>query len=183
MVKGFLMKELEVIRTETIDILSVEQRLERTIVLNGGHNNIEIKFKGYADRIDRIGGMLRIGDYKTGKTEARDLTFETIEQLFTDPGKEKALQLMCYSWLLKHQHKNEQITAAIYTLKSPRNYQLHLSQQKEKSAEALYEIPNEFEEMLKTLVSDLLNPSIPFSQTDDTDICELCAYRAVCHTL
>lgn len=180
MVQRFLMKELEVIKTQSIEVVGVEQELTHTLLMNIAGDQTEIKFKGYADRIDRTDGILRVGDYKTGKTDARDLAFESIGELFTDPGKEKAFQLATYIWLLEKQHPGEPITAAIFTLKSPQNYQHSLSTKIGQSTEVVRGLPEGFEEGIRALVNELLDPSRPFAQTEDRNICKLCAYLRVC---
>ena len=36
------------------------------------------------------------------------------------------------------------------------------------------------ENYLKTFAEELLNPKIPFEQTDDLEICQYCDFRGIC---
>jgi ATP-dependent helicase/nuclease subunit B len=182
MVRMFLENEKKLISQHRIGILGVEQKLERKLVVNSAGNERIVQCKGFTDRIDRFDDLLRITDYKTGKVDLKHLKFKEITDLFTKPDHDKALQLMYYCWLYAGHSTAYPITAGIFTLKSPSTYFLGLPLLEGLSADEFSVTLNTFEDGLKSLCAGLLDPDVPFSQTDDPEICKKCPYQPVCLT-
>lgn len=78
---------------QKVEIVRIEQELRREIALEG----ITIKLRGFADRIDRVGGKLRIVDYKTGIVKSGDLRYESVEKI-VDSTKTKLAQILMYGY-------------------------------------------------------------------------------------
>ena len=76
-------------------LLGLETNLEHYLEID----NLKIKLRGNADRIDLFKNTYRIIDYKTGYVDSKELKIETIEELFEDGTKPKALQLLFYGYL------------------------------------------------------------------------------------
>ncbi|MCH8554624.1 MAG: PD-(D/E)XK nuclease family protein [Schleiferiaceae bacterium] len=95
-------------------IHSIEDRFETEMVLSG--IPVPVRFKGFADRVDYWKGNLQILDFKTGMFAKSDITFNSIEELFT-PKKGKALQLMIYAWLLSKTYEGTSFSAGIVPLR------------------------------------------------------------------
>ncbi|NND16520.1 MAG: PD-(D/E)XK nuclease family protein [Eudoraea sp.] len=95
--------EIEFCREHDVVILGLEEKLQTVI-------NVEsipfgkVKMKGTADRIDKVDGIFRILDYKTGVVNPVDIQISGWENLILEPKFQKAFQLMCYA-LMAHEQK------------------------------------------------------------------------------
>ncbi|MFH1121343.1 MAG: PD-(D/E)XK nuclease family protein [Bacteroidota bacterium] len=165
-------------------ILALEAKLHATIEFEVEGNNIhEISIKGFADRIDLTNGIVRIIDYKTGKTTAIELKPKTVEALFESSlkPKEKAFQLLFYLLLAAKDKEfpapkgNSQ--AGIISFRSLSDGFIPLvipGNDVEAAIQA-------FENGLKNLMSEIYNKEIPFIQTIIREHCSLCPFQSICH--
>lgn len=78
-----------------IRILGLEVKLEKEIVLSTSAGEIKLKIKGMIDRVDEIGGQVRVIDYKTGRVD--DLNFKGDWSKLTN----YQVQLMTYLYLYR----------------------------------------------------------------------------------
>jgi ATP-dependent helicase/nuclease subunit B len=195
MVRRFLENEQMEIEAHEIIVLGVEQGL--SLMLNvpvvahgsgteGSTDAVElvpVVFKGVADRIDRYDGAVRITDYKTGRVEIKNLKYSNVEQLFEDPGCEKALQLLSYCWLYdRTQGKGAAVSSGIFTLKNPSSFFLPLPPPTDQPTATPNDLLEMFEEAVTKIVAEMLDRKIPFMQTNDMDICKRCPYLSICRT-
>lgn len=142
---------------------------------------MNIRLGGKIDRIDEKGGIIRIIDYKTGKT---DLNIKSIESLF-DRNDEKrnaaAFQTLLYCMFLNKETPAARMVPGLYAMRrlfepgispevtlgtTPVNY----------SAVAI-----EFEDHVYRLLAEIMNPDVPFDQTTIKRNCEYCPYSGICH--
>jgi ATP-dependent helicase/nuclease subunit B len=180
-VNTFLKEEIAFINalkaeSKSIHLVQLEKELETQIE----HNGTSIKLKGKADRIDKLGTSLRIIDYKTGNVnESEELKLKQWDDLI-EPKRNKAFQLLMYAYLLyKNQPESLPIQSGILSF---RELSKGLKAVTFEGEDALNEtILLEFEQELKALLSDLLNPNQSFLQTHDLDICAYCPYSPVCN--
>ncbi len=143
----------------------------------------EIILKGTADRIDQIGGITRIIDYKTGKVDASELKPKTVESLFQPSAKpkEKAFQLMFYLLLAGKTPTIPVVSgttvAGIISFRSLKEEFLPLILPGNDQQAALHE----FETGLKNTLTNIFDTAIPFTQTDLKEHCTLCPFKTICH--
>lgn len=142
---------------------------------------LTVNFKGSIDRIDRVGDTLRIIDYKTGKGPS---SFSEMSMLFDALKNERPkqiLQLFVYALFYLQEHQGERIAPALYYLRTIFN---------EFNPSILYDkhpiddvsvYMAEFSDMFRTLLEEVFDPSIPFSQTPNTKNCEWCAFKDICN--
>lgn len=153
----------------------------------------EIHFYGIADRIDYRDGRMAIIDYKTGRVERKELEFQDMETLFREPAQSKLFQLLMYGYLYRKSgidlgipdtedilcgivsfrelHKNPEQNFIVPKLPGPGG----------KVTSALSsDLLDEFEVYLYRLIEDIVNPAVPFSQTEDAELCKFCDYLPVC---
>jgi CRISPR/Cas system-associated exonuclease Cas4 (RecB family) len=164
-------------------IIAVERRLEDSIIINTSWNgNLKVNLKGSADRIDRVNGLTRIIDYKTGKVENRELRIKSADELFETSAihKEKAFQLMCYLLLVNKEEKNGSHSgltqAGIISFRSLKQGFRSLEITDQDSSTALAE----FEAGLIRLFEEICDPEIPFTQTDRKEDCYFCPFKGIC---
>ena len=75
-----------------------------------------IQIGGLVDRVDRVGDLLRVIDYKTGNAKRE---FSSIDALFNGSLSQRngaALQTLLYSWLVQAEHPGEQVTPGLYVM-------------------------------------------------------------------
>ncbi len=170
------------VKNEHISLKAMEKRL--WAAMPGGMNGNagqKIHLKGVADRIDTKGGVVRIIDYKTGAVQAAELKIATWDEPLTEPSKEKSFQLLCYAWLYHQQNPNEPgLQPGIISTRAP-GKGLHTIKHPD-CTEGIIGAAHlaEFTTALQALIKDILDPSKPFTQTEDPDLCKYCAFRVTC---
>ena len=161
-------------------IVSLEQNYKRWISV--GDNKICVG--GKIDRIDRIGGVTRVLDYKTGNVKS--ILFKELGELFerdAKDAKKEILQALIYSWGLANDTNKNEIQAAIYALRSLFSDNFS-SLVKQNYKEFFFdEIEEEFENELKSLLNEIYSEENVFRQTEHDKKCEYCAYRSICRRL
>ena len=156
-------------------VLEQEKRIHKQLTVNGKKINI----KGTIDRLDRVGGQIRIIDYKTGQAEQKDISISNLDELLL-PEKAKALQLSIYTWLM--------LSDEINTETLPQSFLINLS----KSSIGMIQLvlptaldPATFSssitQILEQITNDLTDESKSFSQTEDHKRCSNCTYIAICN--
>lgn len=141
-------------------------------------------FRFIIDRIDRVGGKLRIVDYKTGNDNTE---FSDIERLFN--GDNKAIfQLMLYSYAYSEKEGiTEDIEPNVYKLRTihskPENsfgiYIKPTKKDKEKFTSFLSK-KDEFLENLSEIINEIFNLEVPFKQTSKKEACIFCPFVKIC---
>jgi len=199
MVSRFLENEREAVKENGVEVLAVELGLEYRVALSAGSTEINLSsapsdhpgenrgvtllFKGVADRVDRCNNTIRVTDYKTGKVEPAELKWKSIEELFSEPAKQKAFQLMFYCWLYDKTHRpGIPVNGGVFTLKNPSTFLLMMPALQNMTVGESKMLVDRFEEGLFRLCSEILNRDIPFVQTNDSSICRTCPYHPICQT-
>ena len=162
---------------------------------------IDVRFKGFIDRLDEVDGLLRIVDYKTGSDSQ---TFKDWNQLYFAQEKSqhrKAIaQIFLYSeavlrlvengraqqeglnWLQPRQNR---VQPSLYQLKgmcsNKESYNpLIRFNQTEIEDYATSEIRDSYCHELHEVLLRLFSPDVPFAQTEDEEACRYCAFKAIC---
>jgi CRISPR/Cas system-associated exonuclease Cas4 (RecB family) len=142
-----------------------EKRFYTTLKLDDG---TEVKLKAFVDRIDRLNGELRIVDYKTGGNPDKMIS---ISSLF-EPNSAKKIsvffQLFLYAFMV---NPNNNSLLSPYFLRE-------LGTRFDKTAGPV-EL-NEFKEHLVSKIAEILNPQIPFGQTENIKSCDYCPFKQIC---
>lgn len=166
-----------------IEIIGVEERLEKTLNINIENVSTPVNFKGSADRIDRLKSQIRIVDYKTGRVEENNLSVNFYQgkdqwaKMFTED-YDKAFQLMMYAWMYwdNKPHYNS-LTSGILSLKQHSVfYPLQLYKIENIDEEHI----RRFEADLIKLVEEIFDKEIPFTQRKADRTCSNCDYKTIC---
>ncbi|MBQ1865829.1 MAG: PD-(D/E)XK nuclease family protein, partial [Bacteroidales bacterium] len=143
------------------------------------------RFHGFVDRIDSyLPGKVRVLDYKTGKVVDEDINInddnaeKVVEKLFgeTDAGRPKiALQLYIYGLLAEADPKLKgmKVVNSIYST-------LSLFSQPLEDHEQSPVFVSLMRERLKGLLEEMVDPSVPFTRTDQTASCQYCDFKMIC---
>lgn len=169
-----------------VEIVEPEMRMEYEFPVD---EKMKFKMKGFADLVEKRGGMTVILDYKTGYIH--ELCYSDMDDLFGNPEFKQLLQLITYAylyWKLKG-GEPQSITCALVSFQSLMSGGTFLLEPQQPDTERQkgkipLEMTKEFlqlyEENLKKLFRRIMDENVPFEQTTDMDHCKWCDYRAVC---
>jgi ATP-dependent helicase/nuclease subunit B len=176
-IKSFLWKEkhmLENLQKENkyLTIQQLEEEMMEEIELEVLGKIKKIKIKGTADRIDKIGNITRLIDYKTGTVAQEDLKAETFAELITH-GKGKSLQLFFYAMLYKLKFPKDQnpLISGIISFKKLSNGLMNLTIN---NIPELTDTPEVMKGHVAGVFEHLFNPEIPFTHNDEAEYCTFC---------
>ncbi len=173
-VKSIISWDIKELKKSPSTLISTEFKLFKNISINGLNNN----FKGTVDRVDDKTKHIRIIDYKTGFVEPKHLKVTDVEELFTNPEKSKAFQVMYYAWLYSLQFDTMNLETGIISTRSISNGFMPL---------LLKEYPNineyfdGFGSSVFNLINEIKNQDLTLSQTADTERCKYCDYKNICN--
>ncbi|MFA5972224.1 MAG: PD-(D/E)XK nuclease family protein [Lentimicrobiaceae bacterium] len=185
MVKRFLLAEKRYLEQNggSIEIVMLEENLESFVeIADAGSGEVfRVKLHGKADRIDRVGGVTRIIDYKTGKVENKDLKLDLISnfQIKDDPGK--LLQVLAYALMYSDMQTVPpgQLVSGIISLRKSSSYLIKTDIDKSDSIDK--ELLAAFKIELESIIGSIYDSSEPFSQTENRDACNICAFNTICN--
>ena len=156
----------------TIDVFAKEQKLTHSINVNG----IDFNLTGIVDRVDFYNGTLRIIDYKSGKSLIKnELYFKNLDDLFENPKKDKAFQLLMYAYLflIKYpQFLNRKISVGIYSLRNIEDGLEILSSDSELIFNKQFLL--DFEQHLQILIKKIIESD--FKVGENLDSCKYCTH-------
>ena len=162
----------EIEQGNTIEIVALEQKV--TVPLSD-----KVNIKGTVDRIDRYNGMLRVVDYKTGHVEDKELAANRAELDVGSPMPGKWLQLMFYAMLYRYEHPgDEPLRLGIVAL---RYFGCGIRMATIDGSDVI--TPGDLDDFrgrLEELLSDLMNPEIPFVAPDKPEECTYCPVASFC---
>jgi len=185
MVKRFLLAEKRHLEQQgsSIEILMLEENLTSFVEIADTENGeiFKVNLHGKADRIDRVGGIVRIIDYKTGKVEPKDLKIELISDIQEKNEPGKLLQVLTYALMYSGMQAvaPEKLISGIISLRKSSSYLIRTYIDKVDFIDK--SLLEAFNRELKMIVSDIFNTAIPFSQTQQRDTCAICAFNTICN--
>lgn len=166
-----------------------EQRIFENIEIYTPTGDIQSRIGGIIDRIDSKGESLRIVDYKTGG----DADTPANVQLLFIPDKKRSnyvFQTFLYASIvckkLREKNDNRLVAPALLYIHraASENYspviQMGEPRKPKEPVDNFAQHEGDFRENLKTLLEDIFNPDISFTQTEIEDKCAYCDFRALC---
>ncbi len=186
-VVNFLKKEIGFLKelsgkNEQMIIRYLEKRYTallpvRSLLFTDGKG--KVLMKGTFDRVDEVNGKTRIIDYKTGMVKKNDLFLKDWEDLMTESKYDKNFQLLFYGWLFgKNNEGVGEIETGIISFRqlSAGMMCADLPNKEPVTEESLAE----FEEILKSILMEILDPEVSFAQTEVADDCKYCPFTSIC---
>jgi len=165
-------------------IIDLELELNRSIKLEIDGEVLDVHFRGNADRVDKVGNVVRVIDYKTGKVEAKDVRLFKYKNSIWDEmflgKKPKSFQLFMYAWMYApNLESTNQLQAGIIGLKyHSKYYPLAINHKDDLLVSEDY--LNDFEKDLKSMMGKLFDRDEDFKQCDDDQFCKYCDYKFIC---
>ena len=155
----------DIVGGSTIELLGLEEYRKITRTYTGIEH--PISFHGVIDRIDRKDGVLRILDYKTGKTEPKELRPKEISDCLSDAAFSKAFQVMFYSMLWAEDNQSSPFKAGVISVKNMSRGVLYLTLGTDTKRTDLDTSDLDiFEKNLEQMVIEIYHPEIPFKEAD-----------------
>ena len=150
--------------------------MKQTLTMGG----YEIYIHGLTDRVDTIGGVVNIADYKTGDSKYSKLKVDEIALLKTDVAYSKAFQLLMYAWLYRGEFGRQAggMRSGIYWLRNTEGKYEAL--QKDKSDIIDEPTLQAFENVLSEVLMEMINHEVPFTKTTDIKRCKYCDFKRIC---
>ncbi len=159
----------------------IVKELEKELKIFIDVNNIPVLVKGVCDRVDSMGQMLRIIDYKTGAAGLKELQINGWEEIYTNPELNKGFQLLMYA-LLYMENTPDMPHEFISGIISFRELSAGLKAVKVNGSELLTkEVLVHFKNELSKLLSTLYDTQAPFKQTNNEETCTYCPYKSICN--
>lgn len=142
---------------------------------------ILVNLYGRFDRVDELNGKIRIIDYKTGKTELKELRLTDWEDILTEGNLAKTFQLLFYTFIYSRSKAMDSsgIQPGIISFRNLNSgfMGLTLPDDDPISAGAM----KRFESVLETIFAEIFDEERPFVQTSKPENCIYCAYKSVCN--
>lgn len=185
--------------TDRIQLLDTEMDLATLVTVTFEGQPFSVKMKGRVDRLDRVGQVYRIIDYKTGKVESKDLSIGKTtlkEELESDDLKGKLLQLWLYKFLLAQSVEQQvnplfagldwktlHVEPGIISFRNLGAKVLSVANaglwfEEGQSMEAFV---GDSKQLIQTWVERILDRTKPFEKTKDVDSCQYCDFKVICH--
>ena len=140
---------------------------KRTIMFNDQCSKFNVRVGGRIDRIDEMGGRLRIVDYKTSSHESAQYQ----------------LQICLYA-LAQMERKESTLPikpVLFFPIKAAADdYNPSLIINKREIDDFASQYAETFRESLREILSEIFNPDKPFTCTTDTKVCEYCKLGQIC---
>jgi hypothetical protein len=162
-------------------LMELEKEFETTMEVDFRGTLKPVCYGGVVDRIDQVGDIIRVVDYKTGKS---DSNIKEIEKLFVQNSNRNkaAFQTMLYAGCVQANLKTTlPLMPVVYGARSvfkPEfdpafNYL---------DGKLIYQANAEpFQAGLKALLQEIIDPEVPFTQTKDLQTCSYCEYNVLCN--
>ncbi len=177
--RSYVKQTLEVDKQFTpFTYLGSEYRFNTTYRVN---ESLAVNFKGSIDRLDRVGETVRLIDYKTGSGETQ---FTDMQQLFDASGNKRPyqiLQLFVYALFYLRENPGVRISPSVYYLRSVFAHFDPTIRYDKHPIDDISVYISQFRESFDSLLEEIFNPGIPFSQTKNGKNCEWCAFKELCN--
>ncbi|GGK14455.1 hypothetical protein GCM10007962_05880 [Yeosuana aromativorans] len=172
-VSNFLDLEINDLKQgNTIKIIGIET--EANAVIDFPELDFHIKIIGKIDRIDEYNGVTRIIDYKSGNVGQGDVEIVNWEDITTDYKKySKPFQILTYAYMMQFSGKLKfPIEAGIISFKNLKSGFLKFATKDRVGAYAKKdtlitdETLEHFKVELKSLILEICNPDVPFTEKE-----------------
>ncbi|PHQ79230.1 MAG: hypothetical protein COB65_12910 [Thalassobium sp.] len=172
--RKFFQNEIAFVKRTKLPLIirGLEQDFSHTIEVDTPAGKKTITIKGQIDRVDTVGDVTRIIDYKSGLVEKKDVTLKEWEDL-SKATKSKAQQLFCYGWLFaKNTPGAKRIEAGIISLRTHKSSYFAASFKGDQQfCHADFE---HYEKELHGIIYDIYDPSLKLSHSKESKYCRNC---------
>jgi CRISPR/Cas system-associated exonuclease Cas4 (RecB family) len=144
------------------------------------NDDIMITLTGKIDRLEKKDDVYRIIDYKTSACEIKKLNdkseSEFFEKLISNSTYKETFQTLFYSYLFLEENPGTKVNPGLYLIRDSKKF---LQFVKENSLDV--EEIKKFGITLNSVLEELFNPEIEFTQTEDESRCVYCDFKSICY--
>ncbi len=164
-------------------VIGLEKEYLAHLTIETEDGSKEVALGGVIDRMDIKDAVVRLLDYKTGKDTKK---IPSIASLFDRDDKKRnkaAMQTFLYAFFYRYHHPENQLPLkpGIINIKEIYSPDFNPSLQLNNSEVVDYrDFAESFEQGLRGLLEEIINPLVPFDQTEDKKKCTYCAYKKLC---
>jgi CRISPR/Cas system-associated exonuclease Cas4 (RecB family) len=182
-IKTFLERLIEIdMQLVPFQLIALEEKYSAPLIIliNGIEHTVYTG--GKIDRIDKVNGVFRIIDYKTGNVDS--FSFNEVKELFErdkEPSKKEILQALIYCYIYNgNLNDDAEMQPAIYSLRKLFDDNFSPEIKRNKSSFVYRDVESEFIENLQLLVSEIFSPDNHFNQTLNEKNCRYCSFSKIC---
>lgn len=167
------------------EIFDMEGKFTKWLTID----NRKICIGGRIDRIDSKAETLRVLDYKTGNSNDVKV-FSSLESLFErDDHKHKGyiFQVFMYAMIAMElaEVRGQKIQPGLFFIRDSNvtNYNtmiVHKENNQDNLVLDYLPYHSEFNDRLIELLNDLFDPTIPFTQVENQNVCSYCSFKELC---
>ncbi len=174
----------EIKNSEPIFIESLEEELSAEFKWKINGKERIFRIRGLADRIDSIGSLYRIIDYKTGKCNKDKVSIQKnmfgsdnsdLSILIDHKDKGHCRQLLMYALMFRQKYpERKDFTTGIISMVNINDWLQNVYYSSNKETILSTELMDEFEEEVKNKISQLYSFEFKFEHNPDSKFCEHC---------
>lgn len=164
----------------------LENSFARTFDVSTPSGQIRINLGGVIDRVDILGGVMRVVDYKTGTPKNESVQVDDLFDETREKRSDAVLQTLLYCSVLSGSYSEVVINPAIYwvqQISSPDfNPSSYLSEfgTKAPDLKTWKEVMERFDSGLSSTLARIFSPDEPFRMTEFNRRCTYCPYIRLC---
>ena len=180
-IKKYVLKVLQLDKAYApFSILGLEDKYTKKVQVEINDQNLEFEFGGTIDRLDEKDGRIRVVDYKTGKSSN---LVKSIPSMFSDNSNRNkaAFQTMLYAGCVAQKYDGQTIIPSVFGARSVFMPDFTSEFIYNNITLTYHQFEEEYNEELKKLLQDILNPEIPFQQVKSSNACKYCPYQTICN--
>jgi CRISPR/Cas system-associated exonuclease Cas4 (RecB family) len=160
----------------------LEQWFETMVDVKMEDRIIPVKLKGKIDRIDQVGALRRIIDYKTGNIVESNLKVKRFEDMKDDAKADISFQLLVYAYIFLLQKSPGDAGSVVSGVLAFHKHSQGLIEVKlPRETEITIQTLDEFKNLLDALLFEMFDQKNPFTQTTDSDNCKYCPFKGICN--
>lgn len=172
------------LRYAPFTFVASEKKVDEPIDIRTPKGIIKSRIGGIIDRMDSKNGTLRIVDYKTGGDAG---TPPNVESLFV-PDKKRSnyiFQTFLYAAIMCRKQPLRVAPSLLYIHRAATEtyspvIQIGEARKAKEPVDDFSKYEQEFRERLQTLLEEIFNPEIAFTQTEIIEKCIYCDFKALC---
>ncbi len=168
-------------------MVSLEDFYTARFEIQTPQKSFHINIGGKIDRVDEVDGVIRVIDYKTGKDKK---AIKSLRELFWPEEAHKhhspGMQVLLYGWLYQQKFpQDKEVMLGLYYFRSmfddKYNPVLQMGVGRQKAPVVYDQVKEEYLQELHDKLANLFDADVPFTQTDDDQVCGTCPYAVICH--
>ncbi len=170
-------------RNGDFKVVGLEKEHRAYLSIKTEEGEKEVALGGVIDRMDIKDAVVRLLDYKTGKDTKKITSIGSLFDRENMKRNKAAMQTFLYAFFYHYQFPENQLPLKpgiinIKEIYSP-NFSPYL-QLDDVEVNDYRVFAEEFEKGLRGLLEEIVDPLIPFDQTEDKKKCTYCAYKELC---